>query len=132
MQCGVTTSSVEESRKQKCLSLKRTGKKKALTEPSERFCVTATENEINKAIKGVVPINTETSTKWAVKNFIDWVNNLNMIDSNNPVPTDLLKCHDAETVCKYLCKYVLETRKAAGTKFPPGVTDHLIITICQL
>ena len=59
--------SVEESRKSKCLSLKRTVKKQALKEASERFGVTATENEINKAMKGVVPINTETSTKWAVK-----------------------------------------------------------------
>ena len=74
---GIATSSLEESRKRKGLSLKRTCKKKAMKEPSERFCVTASENEINTAMKGVIPINTETSTKWAVKYFNDWMNNYN-------------------------------------------------------
>ena len=92
---GVATSRLEESRKRKCLSLKRTCKKKALTEPSERFNVTVSENEINTAVKGVIPINTETSTKWAVKNFNDWMNNHNKIHTSDPVLTDLLKCHDA-------------------------------------
>ena len=35
-------------------------------ESSEEFCVTTSENEINKAMKGVVLVNTATSTKWAV------------------------------------------------------------------
>ena len=123
---GIATSSLEESRKRKGLSLKRTCKKKAMKEPSERFCITASENEINAAMKGVIPINTETSTKWAVKNFNDWMNNYNKIHISDPVPTDLLKCHDAERVCKYLCKYVLETRKTDGTKYPPGTIKSLI------
>ena len=38
-------------------------------------------------MKGVVPINTETSTKWAVKNFIDWANHQNKITSDDPVAT---------------------------------------------
>ena len=43
-------------------------------ESSEQFCFTTTENEINKAMKSVVLVNAATSTKWAVKNFTDWVN----------------------------------------------------------
>ena len=87
--------SIEESRKWKCLSLKRTDKRKAIMEPGEQFCVT-TENEMTKSMKGVAPMNTETSTKWAVKNFTDWAIDHNKIDSSNPVPSDLLKSYNTE------------------------------------
>ena len=121
---------LQESRKRKNLSLKKEvlKKKRSALESSERFS-TVCENQVSKASRGVIPINTETSTRWAVKNFTDWANNLNKSCSNDTVPIDLLECHDVTKVCKYMCKYILETRKSDGTKYPPGTIKSLIAGI---
>ena len=123
---------LEESRKRKSLSLKKaevTKKKRSVLESSEQFSVTVSEQEVSRATKGVIPINTETSTRWAVKNFMDWANNRNKSSGSDPVPIDLLECHDVAKVCSHLCKYVLETRKSDGTKYPPGTIKALIAGI---
>ena len=36
-----------------------------------------------------------------MKNFTDWANNENKTCSNDPVPIDVLECHDVTKVCKY-------------------------------
>ena len=76
-----------------------------------------------RAARGVVPVNTEISTtEWAVKNFTEWVNNQIVL-----VPGDnLTECQDAETVGKYLCMFILEIRKADGTKYSPGSIRSLL------
>ena len=38
--------------------------------------------------------------------------------SNEPVPCDLLSCSDASLVCKWLCRFVQETRKGDGSRYP--------------
>ena len=40
-----------------------------------KMTVSVIPQEIKKASKGLVLINTETSTRWAVKNFNDWAIN---------------------------------------------------------
>ena len=62
-----------------------------------------------KASEGLKPENTEASTRWAVKNFTAWAANQRRLVPDNPVPNDLLECHDHAKVCKYLCMFVLET-----------------------
>ena len=98
-----------EPKRPKRLSLKLPCKKKVLSENVvERFVDDAT---LEKAIGGLNPANTETSTPWAVKNFTAWANNHRKLVPNDPVPKDLLECHDHTMVCKYLCFFILETRK---------------------
>ena len=46
--------------------------------------------------------------------------------TNDPVPVDLLSCHDAELVCKNLCRFVLETRNSNGQPYPPATIRSLL------
>ena len=85
---------------------------------NNRFTIPTKTEEVDKATKGLVPVNTETSTWLAVKNFMDWAINRNKLLPDNPVPLDLLECHDVKKVCKYLCMFVIETRKADGSAYP--------------
>ena len=119
---------VDETRKRKSLSLKKTTQKRKVLEceTTNRFAVPVNPQEIEKVSKGLVPSNTETSTRWAVKNFNDWVTNRNERLPDNPIPLDLLECHDATKVCKYLCMFVLETRKSDGSEYPPCTIKALL------
>ena len=93
---------------------------------NNRFTVPTKAEEVDKATKGLVPVNTETSTRWAVKNFMDWAINRNKLSPDNPVSLNLLECHDVKKVCKYLCMFVIETRKADGGAYPPCTTRVLL------
>ena len=44
----------------------------------------------------------------------------------DPVPLDLLECHDAEKVCKFMRLFVLEARKVDGQPYPPGTILGLL------
>ena len=65
---------------------------------------------LQEAGKGVIPLKTEQSTQWTVKNFDCCVHSRSS-SSSEVVPPDLLCSHDAELVCKWLCCFFLETRK---------------------
>ena len=71
-----------------------------------RFSNPVNSPERAKAARGVVPANTEASTQWAVNNFTDWALNRSFLDSRETVPADLLRSHDAELVCKWMCRFV--------------------------
>ena len=52
---------------------KKPNQKKVFVECQENwFAVLMKTEEVDKATKGLVPVITETSTRWAVKNFMDW------------------------------------------------------------
>ena len=78
--------------------------------------------ELENAAKGVVPANTAASTQWAVKNFESWARS-RPSSSTDAVPSDLLMSHDAR---KWLCRFVLETRKTDGTRYPPATLRSLV------
>ena len=42
------------------------------------------------------------------------------------VPVDLLRCHDAGLACKWICRFVIETRKTDGSAFPPATLRSLV------
>ena len=46
--------------------------------------------------------------------------------SYNHVPSDILTCHDAEVVCKYMCYFVLEVRRDDGKPYLPGMIQSLL------
>ena len=75
---------------------------------------------LQEAAKGVIPLRTEQSTLWAVKNFDCWVHSRSS-SSSDVVPADLLRSH-AELVCYF----VLETRKTDGSRYPPATVRSLV------
>ena len=48
------------------------------------------------------------------------------MDSAEAVPSNLLSSHDAELVCKWLSRFVLETRKSDGSPYPPATLRSLV------
>ena len=79
------------------------------------------------AAKGVVPENTIRNNRWVVNNFSEWKKSI--IENDQFVPDDLLSCTDADLVCKWLCRYVLETRQESGKPYPP---KSLYMLLCGL
>ena len=73
--------------------------------PINPFCKLVDASILQEAAKGVIPLKTEPSTLWAVKNFDCWVHARSSSSSNVVLP-DLLRSH-AELVC---C-FVLEMRR---------------------
>ena len=58
-----------------------------------------------------MPKNTETSTKWVIKNFTDWVHGHNLRNPDNKCPKEvLLPMCSVEILKKWLCMYVAETQ----------------------
>jgi hypothetical protein len=60
-------------------------------------------------------------------NISSWFVRLSRVD--DPVPEDLLECHDPATVNKWLCRYVLETRQENGSNYPPKSIYSLLCGI---
>ena len=52
--------------------------------------------------------------------------------SDDFVPADLLQSHDPELVCKWLCQFVIETRKTDGSPYPPSTLRSLISGLNQV
>jgi len=46
--------------------------------------------------------------------------------ANKAVPADLLQSHDANCDCKWLCHFMMETRKTDGSKYPLSTQRSLI------
>ena len=93
---------------------------------STRFAKPVVSPEREKAAKGVVPANTEASTQWALRNYNAWALNRSFMAADKAVPADLLWSHDADLVCKWLCCYVMETRKTDGSVYPLATLRSLV------
>ena len=84
-----------------------------------RFASPVTSKKLCEAAKGVVPDNTKNNNSWAVNTFTAWSEKRNKLTPDDPVPKDLLSCHDPSIVSKYMRCFVLEARNQAGEKYPP-------------
>ena len=91
------------------------------TTNTKRFAAPVSPVSFKKAAKGVIPANTEASTLWAKKNFDCWTKSRSRSGSEC-VPDGLLRSHDANLVCKWLCRFVTETRKTDGSVYLCGVS----------
>ncbi len=78
------------------------------------------------AAKGVVPANTQLSNEWFLRNLRGWVEFRNSAHPHDLVPSNLLCSSDADKLCKWLCRYVQETRKEDGGKYPPSTIRQLL------
>ena len=115
----------QPSKKRKCLSLTRHSSPLWDSTNETRFAEPVDASVLQEAAKGVVPLKTEQSTQWAVKNFGCWARSRSS-SSSEVVPPDLLRSHDGELVCKWLCSFVLETRKTDGSRYPPATVQSLV------
>ena len=111
------------SRKRLSLSLRRP--EVQLRKPPQRFGPPTSEEDVRSAAKGVIPLNTKCSNAWALGNLRSWMETQNS-NSDEKVPEDLLSCPEAEVVCKWLCRFVHETRKENGERYPPATIRCLL------
>ena len=112
-----SSSSSSPAAKKRRLSLSLRRKETKLPSTS-RFTVAST-TDVAKAAEGVVPENTARVNAWALKNFELWVKATGEANPSDPVPQDILHSNDPVLVCKWLCKFVLETRQESGKPYPP-------------
>ena len=73
--------------------------------------------KLQKMKDGMSPANTLKNNEWAMRTFEAWRS-----QRNKQFPTD--KCPDnvfenKDTACKWLCKFVVEVRKADGSEYTP-------------
>ena len=87
---------------------------------NRRFANPVNTTELQDAAKGVIPVKTEASTQWAIKNIEFWARSRASSSTTEVVPIDLLQSHDAQLVCKWLCCFVFETWKTDGSAYPPA------------
>ena len=90
------------------------------------FITPVSSPEREKAAKGVIPANTWANSNWAIKNFKEWVSNQSATIPDDPVPPELLESQDPELLCKWLCRYVIETRRTNGSQYPPSTLRSLL------
>ena len=84
-----------------------------------RFADPVSQEEIEIAAQGVVPDNTKCNNEWAANNFAEWAKARTQKSPEEPVPDNLLSCLDEKLLCKWLFRYVMETRQASGKPYPP-------------
>ena len=66
-------------------------------------------------------MNTATSTKWAVSNFVAWrdCQNARYHEPEKQVPIGLLQSNNTAVLSKWLSLFVAETGKQDGSRYPP-------------
>ena len=95
------------------------GEHREVSDNTERFDFNITSDDLSKYMEGETPANTEKSTLWAVKNFNDWRLSRNSIMHNDKCPESIFLDGDKIELCKWLCKFVAETRKSDGSEYTP-------------
>ena len=76
--------------------------------------------------KGMIPTNTDKSTKWALSNFDAWKDARNKRYLADMVPDDLYMCNDPAILSLHLSRFALETRKVNGEPYPPKTIHQLL------
>ena len=98
---------------------KRPSKKK-----NDRFTFDVTTDDLEGFMEGSCPENTAKSTEWAVRNFEAWRLARNEQFPEEVCPDDVLE--DESDTCKWLCRFVSETRKADGKEYTPRSLQLLL------
>jgi hypothetical protein len=109
-----------------CLSLTRKRKAKEKEEAEKRFAFTTSPN-IQELKQKRVPKNTEKSTQWALRCFNEWKTSRIQSTGKGP-PDDIFSSSDisSKEVCKWLCHFFSEVRKADGSKYCPRSLSSLL------
>ena len=82
--------------------------------------------------KRKVPKNTEKTSKWAMTNMTEWLNDYNSRNTDAKCPDEFLtpSC-SKENLCKWLCVFVNETRAKNGAPYPPKTLQCLLAGILR-
>ena len=92
----------------------------------------STSNEISSLETRKVVKNTESSSKWAIKNFIDWFHDYQQQNPDCPCPENILTPSPRkEDLNKYFTIFVSETRNHKGEKYPPRSVNALLSGILR-
>ena len=57
---------------------------------------------------------------------MEWASSRSAITPDDPVPPNLLESNNPELLCKWLCRYVMETRRTDGSEYPPATLRSLL------
>ncbi len=106
--------------------------KKKHAPKSARFAQPTAVGDLENAMKGVQPQNTSKNNEWALKNFTQWSTSRSIKVPDNPVPEDILTTHDADLLCDWLSRYVLETRQSSGEPYPPKSIYSLLCGLLRV
>ena len=92
--------------------------KKVSEKVEDRFLFDVTSEELENFMEGECPKNTTKNNEWAMRNFKAWRDARNERYPEDLCP-DVGLFHDKKIACKWLCRYVSETRKSDGTEYTP-------------
>ena len=98
-----------------------------------RFASPYGEHKLDKLAEGFKPVNAEVSTQWVVNDFTKWAESWRKLVPHDPVPGDLLECHNPATVSKYLCMFLLRQGKKMGININQQQSMHCLVelTVCH-
>ena len=68
-----------------------------------RFVAPVSSPECEKAAKGVIPVNTQANSNWAITKFKEWALNRSAMTPDDPVPLNMLKYQDPDLLRMCLC-----------------------------
>ena len=85
-----------------------------------------------RQLKGVTPINTQSSNEWALRNFRPWVEHRNEAAPDDPVPPNLLSSSDPTILCRWLSCYVHETKNENGQPYPASTLRSLLAALQRI
>ena len=93
--------------------------------PCQRFTFVSDEQLADLA-KGIVPLNTTKSTKWALKVYKDLKQERNERFRSDPVPENLLLSDDPTLLNTHLSRFAVDARKVNGEHYPPSTVYQLL------
>ena len=113
------------------LSLNRIKKKPlhvaiANVDDSHQFVPPCSDKELQHLAEGLKPAKTEASTQMGYIKFYEVGSKSKIGVPDDPVPDDILECHDPTTVSKYLCMFAAKTRKESDDKYSPATIKSLL------
>ena len=76
-----------------------------------QFDFSFNEDDFEELTKGHCPHNTNSSSKWSLSNFSEWIGARCKEESRFSTTADILLTDNNEKLCECLCKYAVETRR---------------------
>ena len=98
------------------------------TVKSKHFDFTLDDDDFEEHTWGFVPATTAADTEKCIKLFEDWKKERNSLFPADKVPEGVLLA-DKGQLCKWLCKFGIETRKKDGKHYPPKTIQHYLMGI---
>ena len=93
---------------------------------------TISDEQLKSMTSYVTPKNSAMSSRWALKNLNDWMQEHNNQNPEKPCPEEILSpsCNKA-LLNEWLCVYIVETRSHSGERYPPKTIHALLCGILR-